>query len=52
MINPKNKPAPAIIAASIKMSPKSELGGHDFAFTINKKTGKRSDVVIGEVLPE
>ncbi|MDD3002147.1 MAG: hypothetical protein PHF29_10370, partial [Candidatus Riflebacteria bacterium] len=37
---------------TIDMSPKSDFGGHDFTFTIDKKTGKRSDVVVGEVLPE
>ena len=37
---------------SIDIYPKNTSGGHDFSFTINSKTGKRSDVVIGEVLPE
>jgi len=37
---------------SIDIYPKHTSGGHDFSFTIDSKTGKRSDVVIGEVLPE
>lgn len=37
---------------SIEISPKSTVGGHDFFFTIDKKTGKRSDITVGEVLPE
>jgi hypothetical protein len=36
---------------SIDISPKSSYGGHDFSFTIDKKTQKRSNVVVGEVLP-
>lgn len=37
---------------SIDIYPKNASGGHDFSFTIDSKTGKRSGVVIGEVLPE
>ena len=36
----------------IDIYPKNTSGGHDFSFTIDSKTGKRSDVVVGEVLPE
>lgn len=37
---------------SIELSPKDSFGGHDFSFTINKKTETISDVVVGEVLPQ
>ena len=36
----------------IDIFPKSNTGGHDFSFTIDKKTEKMSHVVVGEVLPE
>ena len=36
----------------IDIYPRSSEGGHDFSFTINKETGKRSEVAVGEVLPE
>lgn len=36
----------------IDIYPSSGKGGHDFSFTIDKKSGKRSDVVVGEILPE
>ena len=35
----------------IEIYPTSGAGGHDFCFTIDKKTGKRSNVTVGEVLP-
>jgi len=37
---------------SISIYPKDASGGHDFSFTIDSHTGQRSDVVVGEVLPE
>ena len=37
---------------AIDIYPKTASGGHDFSFTIDSKTGKRSGVVVGEVLPE
>ena len=36
---------------SIDIYPESSFGGHDFGFTIDKITGKRSDVAVGEILP-
>lgn len=36
---------------SIDIYPKLRSGGHDFGFTIDKRTGKRSNVAVGEVLP-
>ncbi len=36
---------------SIDIYPKSNTGGHDFSFTIDKTTGQRSDVAVGEILP-
>ena len=36
---------------SIDIYPKSNSDSHDFGFTIDKKTEKRSNVTIGEVLP-
>ncbi|OUS03830.1 hypothetical protein A9Q81_06795 [Gammaproteobacteria bacterium 42_54_T18] len=37
---------------SIDIYPKSTSGGHDFSFTIDRKTRKMSGVVVGSVLPE
>jgi len=37
---------------SIDIFPKNASGGHGFSFTVDRKTGKRSDVVVGGVLPE
>ena len=36
----------------VDIYPKRSEGGHDFSFTINKETGKRSEVTVEEVLPE
>lgn len=36
---------------SIDIFPKSDSGGHDFCFRIDKKTGEISDAVIGEIEP-
>ncbi|MCX5686735.1 MAG: hypothetical protein NTW09_04680 [Candidatus Omnitrophica bacterium] len=35
---------------AVDMAPRSGQG-HDFSFTIDKGTGRRSEVAIGEVLP-
>ena len=37
---------------SVSIYPKKATGGHDFSFTIDKKREKRSDVIVGEVVPD
>lgn len=37
---------------AVSIWPKSGKGGHDFSFTVDKSTGRMSDVAVGEILPE